>query len=188
MFRAILSGILVLFSFVSTANAATLSVVEYPVDKAQPKVIEGCIKSGWTVVQATPNSVTCKIPMSMGKSVLSQMLIGNSYSTPPEQLIQFFFASHEHGSQIQTSSWIETQMAFGQMRRQELSGRKIDGQVAQLMSEWLPPTGEIEQAKIKPCLDTWSAKTSDASATPETKAMATQEYYGCLDKAGVPHP
>lgn len=49
------------------------------------------------------------------------MAVGNSYSTTPQQKIRFI--AYRTGSDVKVTAqqWIEIQMAFGQVRTQELN-------------------------------------------------------------------
>lgn len=95
-------------------------------DKSLPDTIATlgsyCIDHGWSVTTTTSNQVTCEIPMSMGQSVLGQVLLGNSYSTPPRQFVQFMAAQIGPVSRVQMQNWMELQMAFGQVRRTDFTG------------------------------------------------------------------
>lgn len=56
--------------------------------------------------------------------ILAQALIGNSRSTTPELKIRFGLIRSGKYIRVQATQWIETQMAFGQVQRQQLDGRK----------------------------------------------------------------
>jgi hypothetical protein len=68
--------------------------------------------------------VLCGKMMSGFKGALAQVLIGNSYSTTPELKARFQAVAVPTGTRVQVVQWVETQMAFGQIRRQELNGSK----------------------------------------------------------------
>jgi hypothetical protein len=80
-------------------------------------IASACMDRTMSVVGSTPGQVTCEAKMNMGQSVLTQLAIGNSYSTPPRQFVQFSLAQIGSDTRVQASSWVETQMAFGQMQR-----------------------------------------------------------------------
>lgn len=81
-----------------------------------------CIDRGWTVVETTETMVTCQGAMSFGQRLASALLIGNQYSTPPQLFYRFNLAGSGQSTRVQVNAWIETQMAFGQIRREEFSG------------------------------------------------------------------
>lgn len=100
------------------------------------KLAATCMDSGLTVVNSTTNMVTCESKMSMGQSVLTQMAIGNSYSTTPRQFVQMSIAQIGDDVRVQATSWAETQMAFGQVNRMQTdqTPQQISGLTAFLMN------------------------------------------------------
>lgn len=92
-----------------------------------------CIDAHWTVVSSTSTMLTCQIPMNMGQSVLGQMLLGNSYSTPPSRYIRFNVAEVQGVSRVQAAGWMELQMAFGQTKRSDFSGPSFDNSAMTFM-------------------------------------------------------
>jgi len=93
----------------------------------KPQVVTGklssrCIDLKWIVVSSTANEVTCEAPLNFGQSVVGQMLMGNSYSTPPRRFFRFNVAEVSGISRVQASGWMELQMAFGQVKRTDFTG------------------------------------------------------------------
>jgi hypothetical protein len=93
----------------------------------KPQIVSGkissrCIDLHWTVTSSTSNEVTCEAPLNFGQSVLGQMLMGNSYSTPPRRFFRFSVNEINDISRVQATGWMELQMAFGQMKRTDFSG------------------------------------------------------------------
>lgn len=89
------------------------------------KLIDRCATAGLQIDDRGSNSVVCSKTLSGGDAVIAQIAIGNSYSTTPEQKVSFSIT--QRGNDvfvIATSMWIETQMAFGQMRRQDIANNK----------------------------------------------------------------
>lgn len=78
-----------------------------------------CMDKGWMVVSQTGNQVVCEVPMGVWQSALTQMMIGNSYSTTPKQFARFSLAQTGEHTRVQTQVWAETQMAFGQMQQHQ---------------------------------------------------------------------
>lgn len=85
------------------------------------KLANTCMNLGMSVIETSANSVTCDAPMGMTQSVITQALIGNSYSTAPQRLIRFNVVQIQNDSRVQASARVQTQMAFGQMRGEELT-------------------------------------------------------------------
>lgn len=92
-----------------------------------------CIDARWTVITSSPAEVVCEAPMSMGQSVLGQVLMGNSYSTPPRRFFRFNVAEVNGVSRVQASGWMELQMAFGQTRRTDFSGPEFQNGIFNFM-------------------------------------------------------
>lgn len=80
-----------------------------------------CINRSWTVQSSTPTMVICEAPMNFGQSLAGQLLMGNSYSTPPRRFFRFNIADFQGHSRVQLSGWMELQMAFGQVRRTDFT-------------------------------------------------------------------
>lgn len=87
----------------------------------QGKLSAACAQNGVMVIQSTENQVVCGQQMTGGQAIFAQALIGNSYSTPPQRKIRFVMYPQGSGVRVIAYEWIETQMAFGQMRTQELN-------------------------------------------------------------------
>ena len=87
------------------------------VNEAAGMVANGCMNAGMTVVSNNANQVVCEVSMTMTQQVITQFAIGNSYSSTPRQFIQFNLADVGETVRVQGTGWVETQMAFGQMRR-----------------------------------------------------------------------
>lgn len=98
------------------------------------KLTSGCMDAKWTVVSSSSNEVVCETQMSMGQSIMGQMLLGNSYSTPPRQFYRFSVAENGGVTRVQPSGWMETQMAFGQVNRVAFTGAPFQNSVMAFMT------------------------------------------------------
>ena len=103
------------------------------VDVVRSKVIAGCSSRGLLVQEATGNQVVCGKTMQGGEAVLAQMLVGNSYSTTPDRKIRFIIYQTGNNVTVTAQQWIETQMAFGQTRRQELNSNNQRNDMQQFL-------------------------------------------------------
>ena len=92
-----------------------------------------CIDAHWTVTSSGSNELVCEAPLNMGQSILGQMLLGNSYSTPPRRFFRFNVVELNGISRVQASGWMELQMAFGQMKRQDFSGPQFQNSIMLFM-------------------------------------------------------
>lgn len=120
------------------------------VSEAAGQVASGCMNAGMTVVSNNGYQVTCEVAMSMTQSVMTQLVIDNSYSTTPRQFIQFNLADTGEAVRVQATGWVETQMAFGQMQRmptdQTVNWRN---QVQQMLFAvgGVPSSGTVDSSK-----------------------------------------
>jgi hypothetical protein len=94
------------------------------IEDAGSKIANQCMNAGWSVTNQTNSQITCEFQMGFMQSVLTQMLIGNSYSTTPRGFVRFNIARIGDNTRTQANAWVETQMAFGQMRQNPLNNDK----------------------------------------------------------------
>lgn len=85
---------------------------------AAGKIASKCMDLGWTVISSGAAQVVCQPPMGFWQSVLAQFLIGNSDSTAPKAFVRVSVIQLGADSRAQADGWIETQMAYGQVRDQ----------------------------------------------------------------------
>ena len=97
------------------------------------KLSSKCIDVKWTVVSSSTNEVVCEAPLNMGQSIMGQLLMGNSYSTPPRRFFRFNVAEINGVSRVQASGWMELQMAFGQTKRTDFSGPEFQNSIMNFM-------------------------------------------------------
>lgn len=102
-------------------------------EEVSSKISVECLDRGIMVKEATSNVVVCGKTMEGGDAVLAQMLIGNSYSTTPEQNVRFNIIQNGNDVRVVAYQWIESQMAFGQVNRQELNGGNQFNEVQNLL-------------------------------------------------------
>lgn len=108
--------------FAVTPSGATEMLFPESATTVSGKLSGKCIDSRWTVITSSPNEVVCEAPLNMGQSIMGQLLMGNSYSTPPRRFFRFNVAEINGISRVQASGWMELQMAFGQVKRNDFSG------------------------------------------------------------------
>lgn len=117
-----------------TPSGRTETVFGLSVVDTSDRIANGCADLGWTVVNTTSSMVVCEAQLSTMQSVLAAMLIGNSYSTPPKQFLRFNLVGLGRGTRAQATGWIETQMAFGQIRTQEMTAANYHNDVMNLFT------------------------------------------------------
>ena len=86
---------------------------------AVTSVSSACMDRGWMITSQINNQVVCEIPLGIWQSAFTQMMIGNSYSTPPKSFVRVSLAQVGEHTRAQTQSWAETQMAFGQLQHHQ---------------------------------------------------------------------
>ncbi|MEC9067821.1 MAG: SHOCT domain-containing protein [Pseudomonadota bacterium] len=128
-----------------TPSGATEAFFDMPITEASDRLVNGCIDAGQTVISSTPTVVVCEFYLNTLESVLSQLLIGNSYSTPPRSYVRFNLAGLDRTTRVTANAWIETQMAFGQTRREDMQSANYHNDVMSffaLMGGRFPPGTE----------------------------------------------
>jgi len=108
--------------FAVTPSGTPEAVFSGKASVAVSRLSSKCMDVQWTVVSSSDTEVVCESPLSTGQSIMGQMLLGNSYSTPPRRFFRFNVSELSGVSRVQVSGWMETQMAFGQMQRAPFSG------------------------------------------------------------------
>lgn len=108
--------------FAVTPSGATEALFPEPADAVVGKLSAACIDAKMRVMSSSVTELVCEAPLNTGQSIMGQLLMGNSYSTPPRRFYRFNVASINGVSRVQASGWMELQMAFGQMKRTDFSG------------------------------------------------------------------
>ncbi len=88
-----------------------------------------CMDASWRVVKSSPEEVTCEAPLTAGRSMVTQLLLGNSYSTPPRRFFRFNIVEGNGISRVQSSGWVETQMPFGQVQRVDFDNAEFHNSI-----------------------------------------------------------
>lgn len=125
-----------------TPNGRTEAYFDMGVTAASDKIANGCADAGWQLVSSTSTVVTCELPVSTMQGILAALSMGNQYSTPPKNYIRFNIAGAGPASRVQATGWIETQMAFGQVRTAEMDGAHYHNNVTAMLTHLggrLPP-------------------------------------------------
>ncbi|HGJ5878780.1 MAG TPA: hypothetical protein ACHBZ9_06860 [Arsenophonus nasoniae] len=78
---------------------------------------EYCNNKGLIVMESTDSIVICSKETEGMHSILSQMVLGNSYSTTPVAKIKFSIGEVGGSVKVWSDAWIETQMAMGQIKQ-----------------------------------------------------------------------
>ncbi len=110
----------------SQQSRVYVTVNNTDINQAKNKLIDYCINKGLQTNEIGTQSVKCWKTVEGTKGILTQLLIGNSYSTPPTENMQFIIVQKEKNVRIEaTRYWLETQMAYGQIRQENLNRLNI---------------------------------------------------------------
>lgn len=112
-----------------TPSGATEDLFDLPVTDTSDAIVNGCIDAGQTVISSTSTVVVCEFYFRTTESVLGALLLGNSYSTPPRSFVRFNAAELQGSTRVTANAWLETQMAFGQVRKQDLGSNHFHNDV-----------------------------------------------------------
>lgn len=119
--------------FAVTPSGSTEMAFAGTAPEVAGKLASHCMDVRWKVISSAGNEVVCEAPLSTGQSIMGQLLLGNSYSTPPRRFFRFNIGQTAGASRVQASGWMETQMAFGQMQRVDFSGADFHNSVMGFM-------------------------------------------------------
>lgn len=120
--------------FAVTPSGATEMLFPEKPQEAIGKLSSQCIDRRMTVISSSTSEVVCESPLNMGQSIAGQLLMGNSYSTPPRRFFKFNVAEVNGISRVQAAGWMELQMAFGQTKRNDFTGPPFHNNAMQFMA------------------------------------------------------
>ena len=106
-----------------------------------------CMDRQGVVVGQDSNQVVCQKDLEPGNALLAQFLIGNEYSTTPVLKIRFSAAQIGIDTRVQVYEWLETQMAFGQVRTIEMNNNNEFNKVEQMLIQL---GGQVQEAPPPP--------------------------------------
>ncbi|RXS99013.1 hypothetical protein [Acinetobacter junii] len=116
-------------------------------DDIKNRFVFACNQKGYEIKEASSNKVVCSKTLEGMNAVFTQALIGNQYSTTPEELLVFQLARMDNNVQVSVRNYRETQMAFGQMSRVEIKNNKTTNLMQQSMDRIV---GEYNAKREKP--------------------------------------
>lgn len=125
------------------------------VDEIRSAIMEACASRGALVQESSGNIVVCGKTMSGGEAIMARMVIGNSYSTEPERKVRFTVFQVGGNVRVTAQQWIETQMAFGQVKRMELNGNNQRNDIQAMLTR-------LEESAARPIAAPPSAPASSA--------------------------
>lgn len=90
-------------------NAKVADVRGYIIGKAAAK--------GMQIITADDSRIVVSKTMEGNQAMLTQLAIGNAYSTTPTQNMQFVLVQNDADVTVYASGWVESQMPLGQVSR-----------------------------------------------------------------------
>lgn len=129
--------------FAVTPSGATETLFSEKPEAVVGKLSSKCMDLSWSVVSSSSSSVVCESPLNTGQAMIGQLLMGNSYSTPPKRFFRFNIGQLNGISRVQAAGWMELQMAFGQTKRTDFSGPEFHNGMMNFMGAagGKPPVG-----------------------------------------------
>lgn len=95
-----------------------------PPEEVAGLIVNMCAEHEAVVTEQDAYHVICSRQDNSLKGSLAQALIGNSYSTTPELKVRLSLVRQGANTKVIASQWIETVMAFGQVRTSPVTGVK----------------------------------------------------------------
>ena len=120
----------------TSSGKPEVTLTQSNVADARGRLLAACARRGMTVEEGGANTVTCGRTLSGSGAAVAQLLVGNSHSTTPVQKSTFLLT--QQGTNVfimHTNSWIETQMALGQVRRQEVMSNNLINSVQKFLDD-----------------------------------------------------
>ena len=166
----------VLISPLAEAKGPTVAYFAGPPTATSDSIANMCITRGDMVVEQDDRHVLCQREMSGMSGVFAHLLIGNSYSTPPQVFMRYAINKWQDQVIVQATAWMETQMAFGQTRRQPMDGKKPSSQLLSLM-QWaggspVPMRIEAPTEPAPPASQAAPAAVTEPTPSPPPEAKA----------------
>lgn len=96
-------------------------------------LIDRCVSLGYGIQEASSNQVVCAQALKDREQLFAQVMLGNAYSTPPQKKLQFTVYQVANGTKVAGQLWVETQMAFGQIKRAEMNAPAQVNSVQELL-------------------------------------------------------
>lgn len=154
---------LLLAANTAQAKAPVVAYFTGDAEEVPAKLAQLCVERGILVVEQDRFHVKCaKEERSFG-GLLAHALVNPRYSTSPQMVVQFSISRIAHYSAVQAVQWMESQSAFGQMRRMEIDGRKAQ---SQLLSALLS-AGATSVVPLRPAVAQAPETTAPAQSTVE---------------------
>lgn len=111
---------------------------EYPnntPEQVMDAIVQRCNERGFVIEDQSKNYVICSKQMEGAQSMLTQIAIGNAYSTTPQVKVRYSVSKFKSGAKAWAESWAETQMAFGQIQRAPLNNNSVRNELQSVLDK-----------------------------------------------------
>ncbi len=112
-----------------------ITVRNSTLEAVQGEIFSLCNRRAASIRSSSANEVVCAKQMDGGSAIMTQLLIGNSYSTTPVAVARFTIWKAGHDVRVSAYQWAETQMAFGQVRTVELNSPEAFNALQRYLNE-----------------------------------------------------
>lgn len=99
-----------------TPNGRAEAMFDIPAQQTSDALAGACMSNSWVIKDQAPSQVLCEAPPTFGQSFLANLMMGNSYSTPPRLYYRFSIVELTNETRVQANGWMGVQSAFGQDR------------------------------------------------------------------------
>ena len=104
------------------------------VEDARSKITERCVSRGMMVEDSNGSSIICARTLTGMQAVMGSLIAGgNSYSTTPQAKTRWTIFKMGSDVKVVANPFISTQMAFGQVRSEEMNTLQVRNELQQAM-------------------------------------------------------
>lgn len=120
-------------SHLSTESGWPEAVIEADRESVKDAIIEKHISAGALLSEETSRKLTFTAEDNSlsANRMLTQLALGNSYSTNPLYRLDYMFSGGDNETKVIAQSSVSTQMAFGQTKNMSLKGSKKEMEAIQ---------------------------------------------------------
>ncbi|MCW2103720.1 UNVERIFIED_ORG: hypothetical protein M2402_000866 [Rahnella aquatilis] len=92
-----------------------------------------CNRNGFMVYESSKSVVFCGKQRTGSNAVITQALIGNSYSTPPVDKLRFSISEYDSATHVWADTWVETQMVGGQIQQMPVNDNNTKNSIQNIL-------------------------------------------------------
>ena len=119
--------------FAVTPNGRAEMMFDVPAVETADLLAGACMDAQWNIKEQSPQHVLCEGDPTFGQSLLANLSMGNSYSTPPRLYYRFSIVQLSNETRVQADGWMGLQTAFGQNREMETNVKGFHNNAIDLM-------------------------------------------------------